>query len=158
MTGLMAWRVAVAGVLLAGFQTPVAPPMKMGLWERTQVNTPSLLSGQWPKGIQPGTKTSKSRSCFTAETWKALLMPPMLGTCASSKQSVSGAHYSLDFDCMRLKSHMEGDFATPESGHGTEHTEVNQYQAHLVGDTTFELHWVSASCGLLAPGKTEFLH
>lgn len=146
-------RYAVAaGILFAGFQTPGAPPMKMGLWEQTAVNT--ITHG----GAQPVTETRKSRSCFTAETWTTLLARAE-NSCTIGNQSFGGPHYTLDISCEKsgMKIHMDGLFPTPESGQGTSHTTVDNAQVHMVADAKYDMHFVSSDCGTVQPGKTEIV-
>ncbi len=81
-------------------------------------------------------------------------------SCTFSNQSLTGSHLSFDVSCsqMAMKMHIDGVFPTTETGHGTVHMEMNTPQMSMVGDSTYETHFVSSDCGSLAPGKTEPVH
>jgi hypothetical protein len=152
---------SLATALFAGyFQTLSAPPMKMGLWEQTTVVHMKMTGAKLPPGM-PTEQTVKSHSCYTPETWANLLSNTGNNkSCTVSNQTIAGSHISLDISCgdrMVLKMHMEGQFTSMESGHGTVHMEGNNPQMNIVSDSTYDTRFISSSCGSVAPGKTEIV-
>jgi hypothetical protein len=152
---------SLATMLFTGyFQTSSVPPMKMGLWEQTTVVHMKMTGPKLPPNM-PMDQTVKSRSCYTPETWVNLLASARNNkSCTISNQSISGSHLSLDISCgdqMVMKMHIEGQFTTMESGHGTVHLEGNNPQMNIVSDSTYNTHFISSSCGSVAPGKSEIV-
>jgi hypothetical protein len=154
----MRFLIAGAAVFVGLFQLPSTPPMKMGLWEQTSVMHMKMTGAKMPPGM-PTDQTTKTRSCYTPETWTRILTNNINKSCTISNQSVTGSHLSLDLSCanMAMKMHFDGVFPTTETGHGTVHMEMNTPQMSMVGDSTFESHFVSSDCGSLAGGKSEIV-
>jgi hypothetical protein len=149
----------LAGLLFVGFfQTPTAPPMKMGLWEQTTVVNMKMTGANVPPGM-PTNQTMKSRACYTPETWTKILASSPNKSCTFSNQSIAGGHLSMDISCasLAMKMHIDGVFSTPEAGHGTVHMEMNNAQMNMVSESTYETHFLSSDCGAVAPGKTEIV-
>jgi hypothetical protein len=82
-------KAVVTGGLLGGFlQTPLAPPMKTGLWE---VTTSTAM--QMPGGQGPPARTMKIRSCATGDSWtKAFGGQGRQSDCKLTNQNRTATH------------------------------------------------------------------
>lgn len=127
-----------------------SPPITMGLWETTIT---SSFHGQGMDAMPP--HVTKTQSCVTPESWTSFFQDQRNRTCQPTNVSFTGHHYSADISCSggQASGHVDMDFPSATSGHGTTHIEVNTGQAHVVGDNTIETHFVSASCGSVEPGR-----
>jgi hypothetical protein len=156
MNALMVKSGVVMGVLLAGFpQPPAAPPMKLGLWEITTTMTMVMpgMPAQPPRSV-------KVRNCVTAETWtKSFGRSQRASDCTVSHESVTPGHDSFDMSCpsMNATGHGEMDFSGGSTGHGRMHMDINSGGQHMITDTVWDSHFISADCGAVAPGKPEML-
>ena len=146
--------VATSGLLAGFFQTPMAPPMKLGLWETT-----ASTQMQMP-GMQMRARTTKVRSCATAESWnRAFGQSRQNKDCTLVNENRTATHYSFDLSCSSSNAtgHGEMDFGDGTTGHGTMHMVVNTGGKVLTMDTSWESKYMGADCGSVAPGSPEII-
>jgi hypothetical protein len=154
-------RSTLAGaVLLAGFQMPSTPPMRMGLWEQTTTVNMKMTGANIPPGM-PTNQTIKMQSCFTEDAWQKMLAN-QTKSCTFSNQSASANHFSTDMDCgsgksFKMTGHIEATFSSMESGKGTSHVSSVGPNMSIVSDGTTDMRFVSSSCGALEPGKSKIV-
>jgi hypothetical protein len=148
-------KVVATSGLLAGFlQTPMAPPMKLGLWETTASTTMQM------PGMQMPARTTKVRSCATAESWnKAFGSARQSKDCKVVNEKQTATHYSFDLTCSASNAtgHGEMDFGDGTTGHGTMHMVVNTGGKAMTMDTSWESKYVGADCGSVTPGTPEII-
>ena len=127
-----------------------APPVKMGLWEKTVTMT----------GGPSGSTTMKAKSCVTAETWKE-----MMGNASKQRQgcttnlSKTSNGYSYVANCTlphgSMASKGSATIQDPEHILGESHTTstINGKAREMEMHSTS--HFVSASCGNVKPDSPE---
>jgi Protein of unknown function (DUF3617) len=146
--------VATSGLLAGFFQTPMAPPMKLGLWETT-----ASTQMQMP-GMQMAARSTKVRSCATAESWnKAFGQARQNKDCTPVNEKRTATSYSFDLSCSSSKAtgHAEMDFGNGTTGHGTMHMVVDADGKTMTMDTSWESKYLGADCGSVAPGSPEII-
>jgi hypothetical protein len=146
-------KVLTTGGLMAGFfQTPMGPPMKLGLWETTASTTMQM------PGMQMAPRTTKVRSCATAESWnRAFGQSRQSSDCKLTNENRTATHYSFDLSCpsSNATGHGEMDFGEGTTGHGTMHMVVNAGGKAMTMDTSWESKYVGADCGSVTPGLPQ---
>ena len=146
--------VSLAGLAL--LQLPIAPPMKLGLWETTSSMSMTM------NGAAHSMPGMKSRTCVTAETWaKAFAGDRPGGECTRTGEKLTGSHYTFDLTCPKMNGTIHGDMEFAElgsAGHGKVHMEMSPGGHAVVSDMEFDSHFVSADCGSVAPGKAQLVH
>jgi hypothetical protein len=138
-----------SAILLAGFyQLPSTPPGKPGLWETStssQMNMP---------GMNMPARTSKVRSCVSADHWSQDLAKVQNQDCTKTGEKFSGNTYTAEVSC---KSGAKGTFTitwdSAESSHSTMHMDMNMNGRSMSMDSTSTGHFVSADCGAVKPGS-----
>ena len=140
--------IAGSAVLLGGFfQLPTTPPAKLGLWETSSTTTMTM------QGMNLPPRTSKVRSCTTAETWAANIGKPQGQDCTKTSETFSGHSYSADVSCSSgAKGHVTMTWDSPDSSHGTMHLDMNAHGQSVSMDMTTTAHFVSSDCGSVKPG------
>ena len=148
-------KVLVAGGLLAGgWQAPMAPPMKLGLWETTSSTKMAM------PGMDMPARTMKVRSCATAESWnKAFGSARQNKDCRPANENQTATSYSFDLVCTSSKAsgHGEMNFGDGSKGHGSMHMVVDAGGKTMTMDTSWESTYVGADCGSVAPGSPQIL-
>ena len=146
--------VAASGLLAGFFQAPMAPPMKLGLWETTSSTTMQM------PGMDMPPRSMKIRSCATAESWsKAFGQSRQNKDCTPVNEKRTATSYSFDLSCSSSKAtgHVEMDFGNGSTGHGSMHMVMNAGGKEMTMDTKWESKYVGADCGSVAPGTPEIL-
>jgi hypothetical protein len=148
-------KAVVMSALLAGLlQAPMAPPMKLGLWETT-----SSMTMQMP-GMQMPARMTKVRSCATADSWaKAFGQARQNKDCRPVNEKQTATTYSFDLSCTSSKAtgHVEMDFGNGTTGHGTMHMVMDAGGKEMTMDQTWDSTYVGADCGSVKPGSPEIL-
>jgi hypothetical protein len=148
-------KAVVTGGLLAGWlQEPMAPPMKLGLWETTASTTMQM------PGMQMAPRTMKVRSCATAESWnKAFGQARQNKDCKPMNEKRTATSYSFDLSCSSGKAsgHGEMQFGNGTTGHGTMHMVVNTGDKTMTMDTSWESTYVGADCGSVTPESPQII-
>lgn len=146
--------VVAAGLLAGGFQTPMAPPMKLGLWETT-----STTKMQMP-GMDMGARSTKARSCATAESWsRAFGQAKQNRECAPVNEKRTATSFSFDLSCSsnNATGHVEMEFVDGTTGHGSMHMVVNTGGKALTMDTSWETKYLGPDCGSVKPESPEIV-
>ena len=144
----------MGGLLTGGFQAPMAPPMKLGLWETTSSTKMNM------PGMDMAARSTKVRSCATAESWnKAFGQGRQNKDCKPVNEKRTATSFSFDLSCSSSNAtgHVEMDFVDATKGHGTMHMVVNTSGKALTMDTTWESTYVGADCGSVSPGSPEII-
>jgi Protein of unknown function (DUF3617) len=148
-------KAIVTGGLLAGFlQAPMAPPMKMGLWETTSSTKMDM------PGMQMAARTMKVRSCATEESWnKSFGQSRQNKDCKPVNEKRTATTYSFDLSCTsnKVTGHAEMDFGNGTTGHGTMHMVVDTNGKTMTMDTSWDSTYVGADCGSVTPGNPEII-
>jgi hypothetical protein len=147
--------VATSGLLAGFFQTPMAPPMKLGLWETT-----SSTTMQMPGMQMPPARAMKIRSCATAESWsKAFGSARQNKDCKPVNEKQTATTYSFDLSCSSSKAtgHVEMDFGNGTTGHGSMHMVMDAGGKTMTMETSWDSKYVGADCGSVAPGSPEII-
>ncbi len=150
----MVKAIVAVGVLVGGFQTAMAPPMKLGLWETTSATKMDM------PGMQMAAHSTKERSCVTAESWnRAFGQSRQDRDCKPVNEQRTATHYSFDLSCSNHNAtgHVEMDFVDGTTGHGTMHMVVNTAGKTLTMDSNWESKYLGADCGSVAPGDSEII-
>lgn len=153
------------------------PPIKMGLWQSTETTVISGFSlppqvaaelkrlGRSLPGQTP--HTAVYESCLTEAQWQKEL--EMAGAsrkqdCTTSNMKNSAKSLSFDITCKNSHYATAGhwDVGFPDTEHmhgvGTMRGEAAAQGAQAVStNTTFDSHYVGASCGSVQPGTSKVL-
>lgn len=147
-----------------------APPVRMGLWEKTEVttvNVPSSMEARMKRaGIVSGVpKTTKTKSCYTVELWdRTIGLVPAVDGCAVSKRSLNAKDVAVTFECnirgLVMTSDATYTFDSAETWHGEAHN-TTVYPANMTGSgggtgtsvNRFKATYVGPDCGDVAAGK-----
>jgi hypothetical protein len=143
----------VAGFLVTAlFQTPAAPPIKMGLWE-----TSSTVKMNIPNMPFMGPRSNKVHSCLTPESYAKGVANAQQKDCMHTNVSITDKGYSFDLSCRGGKEtgHFEMIFDSPEATHGTMHLSAGNA---TISDSTFTASFVSTDCGGITPDKPQVVH
>jgi hypothetical protein len=158
MNFLIVRSAVAAGVLLAGFQLPTTPPMKLGLWESSSTITMQMPGMQMP-AMPP--RSVKVRVCLTAETWAKALSNNngRMNNCTRTHESYSAGHYSVDVSCPEMNGtgHFEMAFSGQDSSHGTMHMDMSPQGRHMIADSVVDSHFVSSDCGSVTPDHPQMV-
>jgi hypothetical protein len=148
-------KALTTGGLLAGlFQAPLAPPMKLGLWETTATTTMQM------PGMQMPARATKVRSCATAESWnRAFGQARQSKDCKPINENRTATHYSFDLSCSTSNAtgHGEMDFGDGTTGHGTMHMVMNAGGKAMTVDTSWDSKYLGADCGSVTPGSPQII-
>ena len=135
---------AGSGVLMSQ-----APPVKMGLWEKTMVTTDSK-----------GPTTLKAKSCVTPAEWQEMVgnaSKQRPGCNINVAKTAHGYSYSGTCTIGQTTLVMNGSSNIVDSGHITAEshsTSTLNGQKRQV-DSHTESHFLSADCGSVEPGDPE---
>lgn len=147
----MRWKIGIA-VLAAGVGVlqAQAPPVKMGLWEKTITMTGTA-----------GTSTMKAKSCVTAESWQEMVQNSQKQHPGCEvKHSQSGNSYSYSGSCSTAHG-MKMTFDGSSTIRDAEHIVSESHSTSTLNGKTHqsemkaESHFVSASCGNVKPGEPD---
>jgi len=134
---------------VAMMQMPSTPPMKLGLWEETVTATTHIPGTAIPGGE---VQTMKMRLCVTPVN----PFTHVPKSCKLMNIVWTPQRYSLDLSCGTTSGHMQIDFDTPETGHGTMHMDFGTGGAVKgTSDSKVDVHFVSSSCGTVTPSNPE---
>jgi hypothetical protein len=167
-------RVAVVVILGAGFMSvlqPAIPPVKMGLWEKTEVTTvtvPASMEARMKQaGIVSGVpQTTKTKECYTVELWERTIgLVPAVDGCTVSKRSLSakGAAVTLSCNARRgivLTTDATFTFDSAETWHGEAHN-TTVYPSDMMGSgggtatsvNVFNAKYAGPECGDVTPNR-----
>ena len=151
---VMVKALATGGLLAGFFQTPMAPPMKLGLWETTASTTMQM------PGMQMPPRMTKVRSCATAESWnKAFGQSRQASDCKLMNENRTATHYSFDLSCSSSNAtgHGEMDFGEGTTGHGSMHMVVNTGGKAMTMETSWDSKYLGADCGSVTPGSPQII-
>jgi len=178
--GLCLVMVVLAGsVAVRGQQdAPAAvapPPVKMGLWQNTVVNTMSGLQlppdvvakmqamGRTVPGAAP--RTTVTQSCLTADKWResfADMQQRQNCQFTNVKQSATGM--SGDMACTTAegsaKGHLEATFTSQEKMNGKIHMEITtaRQSQPIVMNATFDSVYQGDDCKGISPDSPKVVH
>jgi diphthamide biosynthesis methyltransferase len=143
----MHWKYAVALLAISsGVLCAQAPPIKMGLWEKTMTMS--------------GDTTMKAKSCVNAESWQTMIenQSKQRPGC-NINRTKSGNTYNFSGSCTMRHSSMtiKGSTTIRDAEHiVTEmHTSFTIDGKVRENDTRSEAHFVNSSCGNVKPGVPE---
>lgn len=144
-------RILVIIVLASTTLLAQAPPVKMGLWEKTMTMT----------GGPTGTMTIKSKSCVTPDSWKEMVgnsSKPQPGCTTNLTKTSNG--YSFVSSCTRPQGGTmtaKGSATIQDAEHivGESHTTSTMNGKTREMEMHSTSHFVSASCGSVKPGDPE---
>jgi hypothetical protein len=148
-------------VLVAAFQMPAEPPMKMGLWEITAVSKMQMADMPAAMANMPGMgpRTTKIHACLTKENYEKAFAQggPQAKNCTISNQSYSAGKYSFDMSCNegKLTGHYDGVFESPTAGHATTHMQMNGGKMTI--DATTTSSFLSEDCAGVSPDKPQLI-
>lgn len=160
---------------MASAQT--TPPVKMGLWQSTET---TLISGfSLPPQVAAELKrlgrslpdqtphTAVYESCLTPTSWQkqlGLANPPHNQDCVTSNRKSSASETSFDITCKgrtyTATGHWDVTFPDREHMHGVGKMSGGATAPGaqpISTNTTFDSHFVSASCGDVQPGSSKIL-
>jgi len=146
MKRVMALAIVAMGCVHVAAQ---APPIKMGLWEKTLVTT---------GGVGPA--TLKAKSCVTAAEWQEMVGNSTKEQPGCTINRVKTAHgYSFSGTCTTAHTTMtlSGSATIVDTGHitaETHSTTMVKGQKRQI-DTHSESRFLSADCGSVKPGDPE---
>ena len=136
---------------VAMMQMPSTPPMKMGLWEETVTATTHIPGTAIPGG---DVQTMKMRLCVTPVN----PFTQVVKGCKLTNLVWTPQRYALDLNCGTMSGHIQIDFDTPETGHGSMHMDFDTGgKGTGTSDSTINVHFVSSSCGTVTPTNPEFI-
>ncbi len=140
---------AVVTVFCAG-AVAQAPPVKMGLWEKTM----TIDNGDGKP------ETSKSKSCVTPAEWQAMdanLTRKREGCTGGAVKNAKG--YTFNSTCKIGETSMiiNGSTTIPDAEHilTESHSVMTRDGKTQKTDSRSTSHWLNASCGKIEPGDSE---
>jgi hypothetical protein len=146
-------------------------PVKMGLWEKTEVTTVTVPPGMEARmkeaGIVSGVpRTTKTKACYTVDLWERTIgLVPALPGCAISKRSLSAKGATISINCnirgMVLTTDATYFFDSTEAWHGEVHN-TTVYPENMLGSgggtgtsvNTFQAAYKASDCGNVPAGKS----
>jgi hypothetical protein len=148
---LKALRTFVAIGLASTALLAQAPPVKMGLWEKTMTMT----------GLPSGPMTMKSKSCVTPDSWKEMVgnSSKTQPGCTTNLTKTSNG-YSFVSNCTRPQGGTmtaKGSATIQDAEHiiGESHTTSTTNGKTREMEMHSTSHFLSASCGTVRPGDPE---
>jgi hypothetical protein len=170
---VLAGSLAVQGQQAATV-APAPPPVKMGLWQNTVVNTmagiqipPEVAAklqamGRPVPGAAP--RTTTTLSCLTPEKWQSSIADmQQKQNCQITNLHQSTTAMSGDMACTTTdgssKGHMEATFANQEKMNGKVHMEITtaRQPQPIVVDSTFESVYQGADCKGVSPDSPKIV-
>lgn len=169
----------ITAVGVAGAQTKVntntPPPVKMGLWQTSVtshlqgVHLPPMVVEQLKQMNRPvpgEPQTTVTRSCLTPEQWRKSLegvTRPPNSNCTVDKHEVNERNFSFDISCktgneISMTGHWEMHVVDEEHAQGSGEMKSDQRGPNgqnYTSTTKIDSHFVSASCGDVAPGHPQ---
>ena len=144
----MVWPVLVMNACVLVAQ---APPVKMGLWEKTLTLT----------GGPRGTMTLKAKNCITPDTWQEMVTnstKPQPGCTINKAKTAKG--YSFSGSCTisgGTTMEIKGSSSINDEEHITSdsHSTITRGGKITQSDTHSTSQFVSANCGAVKPGEPE---
>jgi len=145
-------KLAVALLAIcSGVAYAQAPPVKMGLWQKTMTMT----------GGPNGTMTLNSKSCVTPESWQQMVQNSQKQRPGCDvKRSQNGNGYSYSGSCSTAHG-MKMTFSGTATIRDAEHIVSESHSTSTLNgktrqsDIKAESHFVSASCGNIKPGESD---
>ena len=137
-----------------------APPIKMGLWEMTNVST-MTATGKMADAMahsgqamgKPNTMTMKI--CFTADTWQNALANEARAGCTKTNVVNTSKQYSLTMTCSygnnTTTAAVNNIIDSPEAIHGTVHLISSSPMGQMTSDGTGTGKFLSSDCGDVKP-------
>jgi hypothetical protein len=148
----MHWKFAVALLAISsGVMYAQAPPVKMGLWEKTITMT----------GEAGETSTMKAKSCVTQVSWQQMVQNSQKQRPGCEvKRSQSDNSYTYSGSCSTahgLKMTFSGSATIRDAEHivSESHSTSTLNGKTRQSDMKAESHFVSASCGNIKPGESD---
>jgi hypothetical protein len=168
--------VAILAFSSAMLAQTATPPVKMGLWQTTNVGTVSgiqippdvaarlqAMGRPLPTMGQP--HTSVVQSCLTPESWKKMFADMQQDhDCTFTHQQQSSTGLSADMACKsdrgRSTGHVDMSFVSSEKMHGKAHIEVitERQPNPIVMDMHFDSVYQGADCQGVTPGDAKVIH
>ena len=141
---------ATMAIMFCGSALAQAPPVKMGLWEKTMTSSDG-------KGAP---STVKSRSCITPDEWKAMeanVTRKREGCTAAAVRNAKG--YTFDSTCTIGTTTLviKGSTTIQDAEHivTESHSTSTRNGQKSQTDTRSTSHFLSADCGKIEPGDSE---
>jgi len=147
----MRWMIAAALLAVSsGALYAQAPPIKMGLWEKTLTTS----------GGVGGDATMKAKSCVTAETWQQMLSNASKQHAGCNiNRTQSGNTYSYSGSCalQHVTMTMKGSTTIRDAEHITSESQTTTVINGKTRQAVMkdESHFVSSNCGSVKPGEPE---
>ena len=170
----VAAMLTLPGMLLSQSSTP---PVKMGLWQSTNVITmtgfqipPEVAArlqamGRQVPGSQP--RTVVTQSCLTPEKWQKMFSDMQQNKdCQFTNQHQTDSGFSADMACKssdgkhNSTGHMEVNFVSAEKMQGKVHAEaISESQPKpIVMDMNFESAYQGNDCKDISPDNPKVVH
>ena len=173
------FAIVICAAGIASAQTKVdpnaPPPVKMGLWEThvtsqlQGIHLPPMVVEQMKQMNRPipgEPQTTVTRSCLTPEQWRKSLegvTKPPNSDCTVHKHEVNERQFSFDISCktengMSMTGHWEMHVVDEEHAQGAGQMKSDQpgpNGQNYTSTTKIDSHFVSASCGDVAPGHPQ---
>jgi hypothetical protein len=144
----------------AAFAMQGAPPIKMGLWEMTNVSTMTATGKMADAMAQSGQAMGKPttqvmKMCFTAETWQNSLAHQARAGCTRTNVVSTSEKYALTLSCSfgqnTVTTSVVNFIDSPEHLHGTVHLVSNSPSGEMTSDGTATGKFLSSDCGDIKP-------
>ncbi len=144
----------------AAFAMQGAPPIRMGLWEMTNISTMTATGKMADAMAQSGQPMGKSTTqtmklCFTADTWQNALAHQARAGCTRSNVVSTSDKYALTLTCSfggnTMTTTVVNFIDSPEHLHGTVHLVSNSPSGDMTSDGTGTGKFLSSDCGDVKP-------
>jgi hypothetical protein len=131
-----------------GRAAPATPPIKMGLWESTITNSVA-------------TNTIKTRSCMTLQSYQESI-PHLPPGCTVTNKTQTATSITGDVSCTlqhggTTSGHIDVEMPDPATVRFTIKLMVNAQGRSVPITLTTDSHFVSATCGDIAPGQAKII-
>jgi hypothetical protein len=144
----------------AAFAFQGVPPIKMGLWEMTNVSTMTatgkMADAMAQSGQPMGKPTTQSmKLCLTEDTWQKALANEARAGCVKSNVVMTSQKYALTMTCTvggnTVVANVVNLIDSPTQIHGTVHLVSNSSMGQMTSDGTGTGKFLSSDCGDVKP-------